>query len=167
MSIAPITACSASSEYGGRRSRYGSRAGGAIENSTGELDIFPRWPLPGGVTEQRGRVIGNDERDAVVPVDRAAELADGELGVEERLGRERAERDDDLRLDQLELAHQVGAARLDLFGAWIPVPRRPMLEHVRDEHIFALELNGRKDFREELTRRPHERTSGLVLRRAR
>src|SRR5919107_5051142 len=101
INIAAITACSASSEYGGRRSRYGSRGSEAIEYSTGELDIFPGGALPGRVAQQRCGMIRDDQGHAVVSVHRAAELADGRLGVEQRLGGERPEREDDLRPDQL------------------------------------------------------------------
>src|SRR5689334_11649395 len=86
MSIADNTACSASSEYGGRRSRYGSRASvGAIEYSTGELDIFPGGALPGGVPQQGGRVVRHDQRHAVVLVNLTAQLSDGQFSVEESL----------------------------------------------------------------------------------
>src|SRR5574340_618687 len=88
MSMAPSTALSASSEYGGRRSRNAS-GWGAIEYSTGELDIVPGWPLPGRVAQQRRGMVGDDHGDAVIAMDRAAQLADRELGVEERLRRER------------------------------------------------------------------------------
>src|SRR6476620_279026 len=112
MSMADNTACSASSEYGGRRSLYGSRAGGAIEYSTGKLDIFPRRALPRRVSQQRRWVIGDDERNPVVPVHRPSQLADRGLRVEQRLRRERAEADDDLRLQQLQLSNEIRAARL-------------------------------------------------------
>src|SRR3569832_1005881 len=94
MSIAARTACSESSEYGGRRSPYGSRPGGpgAIEYSTGKLDIFPGGALPGGIAKQCGGVIGHDQRHAIVTVHLAAQLADRELRLEESLGRERPER---------------------------------------------------------------------------
>src|SRR3974377_2393915 len=68
MSIAAITAVSASSEYGGRRSENASRAAGAIENSTGELDIFPRGALPGGIPEQRGWMVRDDHGGAVIAI---------------------------------------------------------------------------------------------------
>src|SRR5919112_3540205 len=121
MSIAAITACSASSEYGGRRSLYGSRAGGAIEYSTGELDIFPRGAFPGLVAQQRGRVVRDDERNAVVPVHRAPELPDRRLGAEESLGRERPEGNDDLRPHQLDLPDEIRAARHHLVRGRVPV----------------------------------------------
>src|SRR2546430_2727323 len=100
--MAPMTACSASSEYGGRRSLYGStRRLGAIEYSTGELDIFPGGTLPGGVPQERGRMIGRDERDTAVAVHLTSQLRDAELRAEERLCREVAQRQDHLGLQQL------------------------------------------------------------------
>src|SRR5919199_3837329 len=113
-SIAPITACSASSEYGGRRSLYGStRRLGAIEYSTGELDIFPGGTLPGGIAQERGGVVRRDERNPVVAMHLASQLRDPELRAEERLHREVAQRQDHLGPQQLELPHEVGGARLD------------------------------------------------------
>src|SRR3712207_1554743 len=95
-SIAPSTACSASCENGGRRSWYGStRGGGAIEKSTGKLDILPGGALPGGVTQKRGGVVRGHERHPAVEVHLAAQLADPELRVEEGLRREVPHREDD------------------------------------------------------------------------
>src|ERR1700681_3715166 len=82
MSIADNTACSASSEYGGRRSLYGSRAGAAIENSTGELDIFPSGAFPGRIAKQRGGVIGDYQRYAVIPMNEATKLSYRGLGLQ-------------------------------------------------------------------------------------
>src|SRR5579871_4391035 len=97
MSMAESTACSASSEYGGRRSRYGSRAAcwaGTIENSTGELDIFPGGALPGWVPEKRSGVVRHDERHPVITVDLPPELIDRELRGKKSLGRELPKRND-------------------------------------------------------------------------
>src|SRR5690349_23399324 len=83
--IAARTARSASSDQGGRRSRNGSACAdlGAIENSTGELDIFPGGALEVGVPEQRGGVVRRDERDTVVRLLDAAELGDALLGLQQ------------------------------------------------------------------------------------
>ena len=56
-------------------------------------------------------MIRHDQRHAVVAVHLTAQLADRELRVEKSLRRERAERDDDLRPDQLDLPHEIRAAR--------------------------------------------------------
>src|SRR5687767_11723980 len=92
MSMAAMTACSASSEYGGRRLLYGSGAWGAIEYSTGELDIFPCGPLPCGVSQQRGGVVGDDQGDAIIAMNRSPQLPDGKFGVQQSLSGERPER---------------------------------------------------------------------------
>src|SRR4051812_47459265 len=105
MSIAAITACSASSLYGGRRSRYGSRPRGAgvVEYSSGKLNVFPGRAFPGRVPEKRGRVVGHDERNAVVAVNLAAELADRRLRFQQSLRRKGAERQNHFRPDELDL----------------------------------------------------------------
>src|SRR5580658_3493909 len=101
--IAANTACSASSEYGGRRAPYGSRSGGpafsgsnpgAIEDATRVLDIFPGRTFPGRVPEERGRMIGGDEGDTVIPVYRTAQLPDRLGGLQKGLCRECPERQD-------------------------------------------------------------------------
>src|SRR4029453_8352576 len=140
-SMAASTACSASSEYGGRRSLYGSRPCGAIENSTGELDIFPGWAFPRWIAQQRGGVIRDDQRNAVILVHRAAQFTDRQLRLQQRLRGERAERDDDLRTNALQLAHEVRTARFDLLRHRVAVPRRSMLEHVADEYVFSPQVN--------------------------
>src|SRR5215207_2171349 len=162
-SIAAITACSASSAYGGRRCLYGSAAGAEIEDSTSELDIFPRGSLPIRVPQERGRVIRDDQGRAVVSVHLAAQLPDGLLRVQQRLRGEGAPADDDLRLDELELPDEVRAARRDLVGRRVAVAGRAVLEHVGDEHILAPQLDRRKDLRQQLAARADERASRLVL----
>ena len=58
-------------------------------------------------------MIRHYERYAVVAMHRAAEFANRELRFEQRLCGERAERDDDLWTNDLELAHQIRAAGFD------------------------------------------------------
>src|SRR5688500_2741729 len=94
MSMADRTACSASSEYGGCRSRNGSRlsdGGSAIEYSTDELDIFPRGTFPRRIAQQRRRVVGDDQWHAVVAMHLASEFSDRQLRLQQSLCRERAE----------------------------------------------------------------------------
>src|SRR5688572_25506214 len=145
MSMAAMTACSASSEYGGRRLRYGSGPWASVEDSTSELDIFPGWPLPRGIPEEGGGVVGDDQRDAMIAMDGPAKLADRELGVQQRLRGEGAERDDDLRADQLELLDEVRAAGDHFLRQRIAVARRPVLEDVADEYILTPQANGGKN----------------------
>src|SRR5690242_20334060 len=116
INIADNTACSASSEYGGRRSRNGSRAGAAsVEYSACELDIFPGGSLPGWITEERCWVISHDQRNAVVAMDLTSQFTDRQLRVEQRLRGERPKSEDNSRTDQFDLPNQVRTARLDFF----------------------------------------------------
>src|SRR4051812_5656636 len=111
--MAASTAISASSEYGGRRSRYGSTPArrGAIEYSTGELDIFPGKLFPRGVSEQRCRVIRDYDRHPMIFVNLASQLPDWCFRVEQRLRRECAQRKNDFRPDQIDLANKIRTAR--------------------------------------------------------
>src|SRR5687768_9544635 len=163
MSIAERTACSASSEYGGRRSEYGSRAGGAIENSTGELDIFPGGTFPRRIPEKRRGMISDDERNAVVAVDFAAKLSDGRFRVEKSLRCEGPERNDYFRFYQLELPYQIRAAGLDLVRRRIAVPRRAVLDDIGDEDLLPRQVHGTEDLRQEPSSRADEGQSRFVL----
>src|SRR5262245_34611732 len=70
------------------------------------LDVLPHQPLVGRIAQQVRRVERRHELDAVIVVPAPAQPRDGLLRAEERLHRELAERHDDLRLDQLELADE-------------------------------------------------------------
>src|SRR5262249_42461 len=133
--MADNTACSASSEYGGRRSRYGSRARfGAIEYSTGELDIFPGGSLPSRVPKKSRGGIRHDERHTVILVHRAAQFTDRCLRVQQRLRGKCPERENHFWLDQLDLSNQIGTARGNLIGQRIAVARRSVFQNVADVH---------------------------------
>ena len=70
------------------------------------LHVFPDIALAVGAAQQERRVERRDQLRAAVVVDAAAQAGDRVLGLEQRLGRERAERDDDLRLDGIDLLEQ-------------------------------------------------------------
>src|SRR5689334_3309539 len=168
MSIADSTACSASSEYGGRRSRYGSRARvGAIEYSTGELDIFPGGALPGGVPEEGGRMIRHHERHAVVLMNLTTQLPDGQLCVEKSLCGEGPQRQKNFWSDELDLSHQIRTACGHFFRSRVAIARRPVLQDVADEHVLARKLKRAHDFRQQLPGLTDERSSCLVFSRPR
>src|SRR5262249_13792315 len=119
---APSTARSASSEYGGCRSRNASSVTGrAVEDSTDRLAIFPGWPFPGGVSQQRRWVVRDNQRCAVEAMNVIAKLPDSKLGFEQCLSCKRSERQNDLRTDQLELTHQVRTTRDDLVRRGVAV----------------------------------------------
>src|SRR5687767_13658398 len=138
MSIADRTACSASSEYGGCRSRKGSRLrDGAIENSTDELDIFPRGTFPRRIAQQCRRMVGDDQRHTVVAMHLAPEFSDRELRLQKSLGRKRSKSKDCFWANQVYLAEQIRAARGNLVGHRVAIARRTVLEDVADEDVLA------------------------------
>src|SRR5688572_24293195 len=108
-------------------------------------------------------MVRDDERNAVVAVNLAAKLTDRQLRLQQRLRGERAERDDDLWPNELELTHQVRAARFDFLRIRVAIPGRSMLEDVADEDVLAAQVNGGENLRQELTGRTHESVTALVL----
>src|SRR3954452_6144003 len=97
----------------------------------------------------------------------AVDLGDSGRVARQQLGREVAERADDLRLDQLDLLVQVRLAGLDLLGQWVAVARRAATDHVRDEHIRALDTDLLEQLAEQLARTADKREPLSVLTRAR
>ena len=81
----------------------------------------------------------------------------------EELGREVAERRDELRLDQLDLPEQVRLAGGDLLGLRVPVLRRSALENVRNHDVGALEADAAEQLVEQLARLADERDALLIL----
>ena len=94
------------------------------------------WTCPEGPQQIR-RVVGHDQRHPGVPVHAAAQAGDARVGVEQRLRGEAPHRDDQLRLDQLDLLQQVRRALRHFVGLGIAVARRPALEHVGDVDVLA------------------------------
>ena len=93
-----------------------------------------------GRVERRGGMVERVEDDRE-PADLrrlrlAVDAGDAVLLAREELRREVAERRHELRLDQRELAEEVGLAGLDLVGHRVAVAGRAALEHVRDIHVL-------------------------------
>src|SRR5260370_8289021 len=73
------------------------------------------------------------------------QLRNGIEGPQQRLRPELSERDDDLRLDRIDLPEEKRLARLDFFRPGIAVARRPALDDVGDVDLLPLQLNGPAD----------------------
>ena len=97
----------------------------------------------------------------------AVHARDPELPAGEELRREVAERRDDHRLDQLDLAEEVALARLDLVRLRVAVAGRPALEDVRDVDVAARHPDLREQLLEQLPGLADERQALLVLVEAR
>src|SRR3954447_4752343 len=93
----------------------------------------------------------------------AMDLRDPGRVAGQELGRKVAERADDLGLDQLDLAVQVGLAGLDLVGQRVAVAGRPAADHVRDEYLRALDPDLREQLVEQLPRPADERKALQIL----
>ena len=116
--------------------------------------------LDPGVIEQRqlahvpqhvGGMKGREDPQAVGQLDAAPDLGDSGLAVEERLGRDVAQRAEELRLDELDLLHQVGHAGGHLVELGRAVVRRAALENVGDVHPIPLHPDLHERLRQELT----------------
>src|SRR6476646_11551067 len=99
-SIAASTACSASWLQGAARPTYGS----AVEKLSGDTDVIPGRLLPVGVAQQRGGMVRHDQRNAVVRVHLAPELAQTLSHAEQGLAGGATPRDDNLGRDEVQLA---------------------------------------------------------------
>src|SRR5688500_4789968 len=110
----------------------------------------------------------DDKRNAVVLVHGLAELDQRELAVQERLGGEESQREDDLWPDELDLPDEVGAARLDFVRQRIAVVGRAVLEDVADEDVLPPQVNRLEDLGEELSGGPDEGApAGILIRSGR
>ena len=97
----------------------------------------------------------------------AVQLRDAGRVAAQELRREVAQRADDARLDELDLAHEVLRAVLDLPRQRVAVAGRPAAQDVGDEDIGAREPDLSEQLVEQLAGGAHERDSLLVLLRAR
>src|SRR5205814_2018329 len=92
-----------------------------------------------------------------------AQFRDAFLGLQQQLGREVAERDDDARPDELELAVEPRRARLDLVRLRIAIPGRTTLHDVRDVNVGPGEADTLDELGEQLSRPTDERLALQVL----
>ena len=136
----------------GRASSSGSRAKSSRSVSSIERRVERRRRVVDRVQPHRARP---DRADLLAPV----QARDPGRVAAQQLRREVAERADDPRLDQLELAEQVVLAVVDLLRQRVAVAGRPALEDVGDEDVAARQA----DLAEQLCRAagpPGRRTAG-------
>jgi hypothetical protein len=111
-------------------------------------------------------MVRNHERHAVEAVNLTAQLADSFSRVQERLGRERPERNDHPWLDQLDLPQQEWSACLHLVRHWIAISGRAMLQDVADVDIAPRKFNRCENLVEELTSLTDEWSTEFVFSRS-
>src|SRR6266436_4799490 len=83
-----------------------------LQKVSDNLHIFPHLPLRRRIAEEIRGMEGRDQLRAAVVVHAAAEARDRIERAQQRLRRELAERDDDLRLDDVDLPEQKRLARV-------------------------------------------------------
>src|SRR5262249_32553033 len=117
----------------------------ARDRAPREAQALPRFRLVRAVGQQVRRVIGHDQRHALVAVQPSAQARDARLGAEQRLHREAPHCEYQLGLDQLELAQQVRRALRHLEGLGVAVARWAALEHIADVDVLAARKADRRE----------------------
>src|SRR5215210_970034 len=152
-----------------------SRLHGLLVFGVDGSDIFPDQTLGivqvvATLPEDVGGMEGRHRLDAVYLVPGATVLGDPEVLVDDRLRGGTAEAEDDLRLDGLDLALQVGVAGPYLCGLRLAVLEPAALldggaalHDVRQVDLLPGQVHGRQDIVEELAGPPDERQSRGVL----
>src|SRR6266849_263814 len=112
--------------------RNPSSSAAVVVLPSSQLEVLPRHALVllAGIPEEEGRVEGGNQDRGAVRMHAAAELTDRLARAEKTLGRDAAERQDDLGLEHGELRGEEGRARGDLVAGQLDLPR---LEHLRQE----------------------------------
>ena len=134
----------------------------------GEDEVFPGLGLVLEGAQQIRRMVGHDQRHAGVAVHPAAQAGNRGAGFQQRLRGEAPHREDQLRLDQLDLLQEMRAALRDFLRRRVAVSRRAALEHVRDVDVGAArKADRRQHVVEQLARLADERIAEAILFRAR
>ena len=109
------------------------------------------------VSEQVRRMIGDHSRNAVVSVPAAAQLAHCAAHSKQAFNSNCAERDQHARLNNIDLFHQIRAARLHFSRRRRPIPKtarrcvRPAFKDVRDVNVFSREIHRLNNFCQQLS----------------
>src|SRR5690606_13545145 len=144
-------------------SAIASALGELVVAGAEELHVVPRRALPLRVAQERGRVVGDDEGDAVEVVELAPEARQRGGPPEEAVAGALAHGQEQLRPDEGGLLVEDREVGLDLGRERVAVVRRAALEDVRDVDLVALEVDRFEDLVEELPRAPDERLAEAVL----
>src|SRR5206468_10752463 len=109
--------------------------------------VFPgHAPVLGaGVAEQKRRMERGDQHGRAIRMDLAAELADRLARAEQRLRGDRAEGEDDLRLDHAELRREERRARGKLVRFGVSVAWGPALDGIQNVDRKSTRLNSSHD----------------------
>lgn len=108
-------------------------------------------------------MVGAEHVGGSITVPSPPQFPNRRLALEQRLGGGGSKTDDELRLDDLELAFEVSSAVRHLDGLRLPIPRWTAFQHVEDEHLLPGESAGFDDLGEELAGTTYKRLPRCVL----
>ena len=140
---------------------FGGR--GLAEAGEDGLEIGPAGGFLARVAQQIGGVEGEHDGDAFEFAPAAAGFADGHRFVDQSARGRRAEADDQLGLDDGDLALEVGDAAGHLFGRGHAIARRAAFDDVADEDLLAGIAHGVDHLGEELAGAADECEALLVF----
>ena len=127
------------------------------------LHVVPDVFFGGGIAQQVGRVVSDENGAAAIAVEAAAELADGVGGFEKSLCGDGADTDDVFGPKDFKLPLEEGTAILDFGWKRIPVFGRAAFEDVHDIDVPALPAACFDDLRQELSGSPDERLALAIF----
>ena len=130
----------------------------------GETQILPRFGLFHRAAQQIGRMIGDNQRDAIVIVQRATQRPYRGIFAEQRGGGGLAQSHDQLGLDEYDLPLLIRQALRYFVRCRRAIIGRAAFDDVGDLNFFtALELDRHQHIVEQLARLPHKRLASRVL----
>ena len=121
------------------------------------FQIFPHIALGGRIPQEIGGMIGGEKRHAAKFEPLAAETRNGLLCAEQGLERDGAKANNDLRMDDVELAKKERRAGFDFVGLGRAIFRRTAFDNVADVDILAAETHGFDHLREQFSGAADER----------
>ena len=119
--------------------------------------------LLAGIAQQKGRVINRRHQIIALLKPFAVFLGDAEIGLDQAHGRNAAEANDHLGLQQAHLLAQIPDAGIFLGGQGIAVLRRAAFENVGNIYIFARNIHSGKEFIQQLPRAANKRGARKIL----
>ena len=128
-----------------------------LHGALGEAQILPCLRFGNQRAQQISWVIGDDHWNTFVPMESAPKTAYACIGIEQIPGGGLAERDDQLRLDQLDLPGEVRLATLRFVVRRLAITRWTAFYDVGYEDVPAsLQTDGGQHIIQQLACLPHE-----------
>ena len=125
--------------------------------------VIPDVDFGAGRSEQVRRVVSDNDATVAISVENSAQAADGLRGLEKGLGGNRAQADDELWLNDLQLLVSEVPTVVNFYIARIAVPRGPAFDRVEDVNVFSFQFARSDDLVEQLARSANEGFALLIF----